>query len=143
MHIESPEFLKKVPQQVYSEIKRIAKIRYQYDLPEAQTKLTCLKSPTSKINLLRDLCKKSGIQINSQKDYIFDNDPKILEAKVTSLLLSKQSSKKSKQMQIDPQQMKSYECLPFQSQDILAIYPTLKTLDIHNADVRTGLHSAK
>ena len=59
-------------------------------------------------------------------------------------IIAKQSNKKNKnQQQFDPSVMKSYCALPFQAEDIVELFPTLKTLDIQNQDVRSGLQSAK
>jgi hypothetical protein len=93
-----------------------------------------LQSPASKITFLRDLCKKTGIKISSSKEYIFDNDPKILEHKLTQVfqkeLVAKSKKGKGQNLLIDPMVMRTYAALPFQPCDIVELFPTLKTLDI-------------
>ena len=78
--LEQPEVLSLKPAQLFEKIRIIAAKRYGYTLPENQTDLKCLASANNKLSLLRDICIKIGIQIlaHSHKDYVLDNDPKIL-----------------------------------------------------------------
>lgn len=44
------------PDQIYSEIKTVAKARYDFELPAKQKKLYWLGSVNNKASVLRDLC---------------------------------------------------------------------------------------
>ena len=61
--LNTPSFYNITPREIYEQVKEIAQIKFDHELPAEQKKLGCLQSVNYKTALMRDLCRTIGVQI--------------------------------------------------------------------------------
>ena len=78
------------PKSLYGEIKTLAQKRYGYKLlPKKLNALAVLKTPLTKMSLLRDVCKCTGITVDLKSNLILTNDKEALVAQLSAKLSTK------------------------------------------------------
>ena len=56
-----PHALSMTPEEIYTEIRKIADVRFGYKINENLSEIECLSTVNNKTSLLRDICKSVGI----------------------------------------------------------------------------------
>lgn len=121
--LETPAVLRLKPSELYSKIRKVAQIRYGYDLPEKQTDIKSLQHPTSKLALLRDICLKLGVKIlAANKDLSLDN-----EQPVPAPAQPKKRQQPQRPVTVEEA---TYANLPFSANDFAELFPVVKHLEL-------------
>lgn len=133
----SPGFFNITPREIYEQVKEIARIKFDYELPAEQKKLGCLQSVHYKTALMRELCKVIGVQItlDESRKLLLGNKIKPIVACINDTLqqeaaASNQNKKKKVVVPTLTEQevLSDYKYLPFQSRDINKLFANVKMI---------------